>query len=955
MRRLALRLALGLLLAAGPALPQTGQEAPQEPPGPLVTAVEIRSDAPLNEDIELEELLETEVGQPLSEEDVRHTLRNLQASGTASEIEVYTREDPEAGGVVVVIVFRAVVQVEEVRIAGRLGLPLEELRRAIPQRNGEPLSEEQVLRGVYALKEVYERSGYFHSTARVAVATDERRRQAVVTYTVDSGPRATVETIAFSQAVDPFAPAALVKQLRLKPGEPYSRRLAREDAERLQSWLIDQRHGAALVDPPEEEYDPATNSVKLTYPIEVGPEIVVEVRGADEETLRRKGLLPFLGESGYDEALLLQAAGRIKTEYQRQGHYDVRVDTDERRTDGRLVVGITVEPGPVYTLTSIELEGNEEIPEKELRDLMLTSERSLLRRGSGRLVQAELDEDVENLARYYALKGYANAEVGPPQVEWEGDELHLVIPIREGSRQRVASLSFEGVENLADALERIRENLALQEAGGFHPVLLDRTLETVRAEYAAQGYTQAQISARQDWNPDHTLVDVVIQILEGPRQVADRIIVRGNQRTLADVIRRTLGLKKGDPISDVKLLEVERNLYRLGIFSRVDVELVPAGLETEDRDVVVRVEEGKQRALTYGVGLEVEAPQSGSAEYNPRGLIGFTNNNLAGRAYSLRTELRLSERDKFFRLLFNQPYLGERPVSLTSTLFYEDEFPPNESFEEVVRYGARIEAVRVFSSRRVSLGLDFRQVELEGVDPGLSANEIERENQPYELTSLISSFFWDRRDDPLATTRGWSTLAQLQYAFPALRTDTEFLRLFVQQTQYFDLGRPGVIAASVRAGGIEPLTTLAPVPGDPLAEFPSRNIPLPERFFAGGDSSHRAYGRDDLGIRGETLLLSEDGDEFLPVGGDGVFLLNLDYRFPIFGDFGGTIFFDSGNVWADWRSIDFGELRNGVGIGVRYLSPIGPLRAGIGWKLDRERGEPAEPTYELFFNIGNPF
>lgn len=953
MRRLAIRLALGLLLAAGPALPQAGQEEPQEEPtGPLVTAVEIRSDAPLNEDIELAELIETEVGRPLDEEDIRHTLRNLQASGTASEIEVYTREDPEAGGVVVVIVFRAVVQVEEVRIAGQLGLPLEELRRAIPQRNGEPLSEEQVLQGVYALKEVYERSGYFHSDARVAVSTDEQRRQAVVTYTVDSGPRATVNTIAFSQAVDPFAPAALVKQLRLKPGEPYSRRLAREDAERLQAWLIDQRHGAALVDPPEEEYDPTTNSVKLTYPVEVGPEIVVEVRGADEGTLRRKGLLPFLGESGYDEALLLQAAGRIKTYYQQQGHYDVRVDTDERRTDGKLVVGIAIEPGPVYTLTSIELEGNEEIPDKNLRELMLTSERSLLRRGSGRLVQSDLDEDVENLARYYTLKGYAKAEVGPPQIEWEGDELHLVIPIREGPQKRVASLAFEGAENVD--LEGIRDNLALKTGDGFHSVLLDRTLETIRAEYAARGYTQAQVSALPSWTGPN-IVDITIQVLEGPRQVADRIIVRGNQRTLADVIRRTLGLKKGDPISDVKLLEVERNLYRLGIFSRVDVELVPAGLETEDRDVVVRVEEGKQRALTYGVGLEVEVPQSGSAEYNPRGLIGFTNNNLAGRAYSLRTELRLSERDKFFRLLFNQPYLGERPVSLTSTLFYEDEFPPNESFEEVVRYGARIEAVRVFTSRRVSLGLDFRQVELEGVDPGLSANEIERENQPYELTSLISSFFWDRRDDPLATTRGWSTLAQLQYAFPAFQTDTEFLRLFVQQTQYFDLGRPGVVAASVRAGALEPLTTLAPVPGDPLAGFPSRNIPLPERFFAGGDSSHRAYGRDDLGIRGETLLLSEDGDEFLPVGGDGVFLLNLDYRFPIFGDFGGTIFFDSGNVWADWRSIDLGELRNGIGVGVRYLSPIGPLRAGIGWKLDRERGEPAEPTYELFFNIGNPF
>lgn len=944
-RKTALWLALGLL-AAGPVLAQPAPETP----GPVVTAVEIRSDAPLDEDLELEELIETEVGQPLADEDVRDTLRNLQASGTASEIEVYTREDPEADGVVVVIVFRAVVQVESVRITGELGLPREDLRRAIPQRNGEPLSEEQVVRGVYALREVYEQAGYFNATSRVSVATEEERRRAVVTYTVDSGPRATISAIAFSLPVDPFQPAALVEQLRLKPGEPFSRRLAREDAERLQDWLIGQRHGAALVDPPREEYDPASHSVKLTYPIEVGPKVSVVVHGAEESTLRRRGLLPFLGESGYDEALLLQAAGRIQSYFQREGHYDVRVDTEERRTGGELLVTITVEPGPVYTVTSVDLAGNAEISDEALRGVMLTSERSLLRPGSGRLVQSELDEDIENIDRYYALQGYNQAEVGPPRVERERDELRLVIPIREGPRQRLVSLTFEGVENLD--LGRIRGNLALQDGGGFHPVLLDRTLETIRSEYAARGYTLAQVSALQDWNPDHTLVDVVVQVLEGPQQVADRIIVRGNQRTRADVIRRTLDLDQGDPISNVRLLEVERNLYRLGIFSRVDVELVRAGLDTAERDVLVRVEEGRPRALTYGFGLEVEDPENGSAEYNPRGIFGFTHNNVAGRAYSLRTDLRLSERDKRFRFLFNQPYLGEYPVSLTSTLFLEDDFPPNESFEEVLRYGARTEAVRVFTDRRVSLGLDFRRVELEGVDPNVAANEIERENQPYEITSLISSFFWDRRDDPLATTRGWSTLTQLQYAFPAFETDSELLRLFVQQTQYFDLGRPGVIAASVRAGVIEPLKTLAPRSGDPLGELPSRNIPLPERFFAGGDSSHRAYGRDDLGIRGETLLLSQDGDEYLPVGGDGLLLLNLEYRFPVFGDFGGTLFFDTGNVWADWRAIDAGDLKHGVGVGVRYLSPIGPLRAGIGWKIDRE---PGDSQYELFFNIGNPF
>ncbi len=942
-RATALWLVLALLAAWGLA---QGPQEPETPPGPVpavVTAVEVRSDAPLDKSLDLENLIETEPGKPLDGEDIRHTLRNLQATGTASEIEIYTRDDPEGGGtpaVTVVVVFRAVVQVEEVRVTGRLGLDRETLRRAVPQRESEPLSEEQVLRGVYAIEELYENSGYFQGRARVIPRIDEARRRAVITYEVDSGPRATVGTIAFDKTVAPFEPAALVRQLRVRPGEPYSRRLAREDAERLQDWLVRQRYGAARVDTPREEIEPDINTVKLTYPIEIGPRITLVVVGADQKVLRRKNLLPFLGEAGYDEALVLQSVSRLKSYFQQEGHYDVRIETDEKRTNGDLVLTFRIEPGPEYTLREIAFEGNEEIPGAELREVLQTSERSLLRPGSGRLVQSVLDEDVDSLQGYYALRGFTQAEVGPAQVEKAGQDLVLAIPIREGPRQRVVRLEFQGVDSLKTG--DLRRTLPLKEGGGFHPVLLENTLEQIRAQYETQGYVQAQVSARQDWNPDHTLVDVMIDVLEGPQQVADRVIVRGIERTQSEVVRRTLDLDPGEPISGVKLLETERNLYRLGIFSRVDVELIRAGLDTTDRDVLVRVEEGRPRTLTYGLGWD--------SEEQFRGLIGFTDNNVLGRAYSLRTDLRWSQNgDQRFRLIFNQPYLFEQPVSLTSTLFYQTETRSNRPFEAT--RGARVEAARVFTDRRVSLGLEHRVVDLD-LDPAAAANTIEREDMRYRITDLVPSFFWDRRNDPIVPTRGWSSLVQLQYAFPSDLTDVELLKAFVQQTQYFDLGRPGVVAVSLRAGGIEPFSTLTPTAEDPLAGFRSRDVPIGERFFAGGDTTHRAYGRDELGIRGQTLLLNTAMDDYIPIGGNGMLLLNLEYRFPLVGDFGGTVFFDTGNVWPDWRSIDLGEIKNGIGLGARYLSPLGPIRAGIGWKLDRERGETG---YELFFNIGNPF
>jgi outer membrane protein insertion porin family len=933
-----------LLLAGGPLHPQEGAAPPSEPAlqenaGPLVTEIEIRSDAPLPASQDFESLIEAEVGEPLTEERIQHTLRNLQASGTASETELYTREDPARGGVVVVIVFRAVVQVAEIRVTGKLGLSRDVLRRAVPQGEAQPLSEEKVVRGVNELGTLYGRSGYFHARVRVAVETNPVRRTAIVTYRVNSGPRASVSTIAFDKPVAPFQEAQLIKELRLQPHQPFSRRVADEDAERLQSWLIRQQYGQAQVDPPLDEYEAKSNTVKLTYPITIGPKIVLKVQGADEKKLRREGLLPFFGESGFDEALVLQAQGRIKTWFQQQGHYDVRVDTDEKRGDGQLVLTLTIDSGPVYTLRQIVLQGNTEIPELKLRPLLKSSEPNLLRRGSGRLVQSDLDADLEDLQRYYALSGYTRAEVGPAQVLRQGQDLRLVIPIREGPRERVVTMDFQGVTALdPDAL---RKTLPLKAGGGFHPVLLDTTLDIIRDAYAAKGYTRAQVSARQKWTTD-TLVDLTIEALEGPRQVVDRILVRGNQRTQGDVIRRTVDLDRGDAISQARLFETERSLYRLGIFSRVDVEFVPSGLDETERDVLIRVEEGKPRSILYGFGWD--------SETGFRGSLSFTDNNVWGRAYSLRTDLRWSQRDKRFHFLFNQPYLGEHPVSLTSSVFYEQEAPSDRPYE-VTRYGVRTEAVRVYGNRRYSLGFDYRIVE-PSVDPGIASNQIERLDQRYQVTSFVPSFFLDRRDDPISPTRGGSSLAQFQYAFPvpAFRTDTEFLKVFLQQTQYVNLGRPGVLAGSLRVGTIAPFKAI-PTSGGIVLDFPSRNVPIAERFFAGGDATHRAYGRDELGIRGKTLIFSP-GKGYVPVGGDGLLLLNLEYRFPIAGDFGGTLFFDSGNVWPDWRAIRVNELKHGIGLGARYNSPIGPVRAGIGFKLNRE---PGESGYALFVNIGNPF
>ncbi len=396
-------------------------------PAPIVESIEIRSEIDLDEKglDELQRLITIAPGAPLSDEEIARTLRNVQASGVTSEAELYTRPGDQGEGVVAMLVLRPIVRVAEVRLEGELGVAEGDLRRQIAQNPAEPLNEEKVVQGVYQLLDLFEARGYFDADVRVRVHTNPGTRQATIIYQIQSGPRSKVGAIEFQGPIEPFTPAALIDHQEMKPGNGYSRRGAREDTERLQTWLIRQGYRTARVDTPEAAADREAHTVHLAYPIEVGPRIELEVTGAEEKQLNRKGLLPFLGDQGYDEALVLQSTQRLKDFYQRQGHYRVKIDWDDRQAEGIQKLTLRIDPGPEYTLQEVDFTGNQAFSDQRLAELMTTAGRSLLNLGSGRLVESELQRDLENIRSFYALQGYGQAEVGPPRIDEHESTLRL--------------------------------------------------------------------------------------------------------------------------------------------------------------------------------------------------------------------------------------------------------------------------------------------------------------------------------------------------------------------------------------------------------------------------------------------------------------------------------------------------------------------------------------------------
>lgn len=910
---------------------------------PVVRQIEIRSDAPVDLR-EVRELISLAVGEPLDDARARRTLRSLRYSGLASEVEILARPfgegatpsapfKPGTEGVVAVVVLWTDVQASSVEVVGETGLQSTRLLQLLPQRTGQPLREDRLLRGVYRLKDLLVEEGYLGADVRLEVKLEVR--SAAVTYRIAAGARTQVRHVTFSGASPPLTDRELVDALRSKPGSAFRSRVAEDDVERLQHWLFSRGYREAVVRRLPESLDAAAHAADLAFEVRLGPKVEFAVRGATLKELEKNDLLPFLGESGYDEALVLQSIERIRRHFQEKGHYHVLVNRTEERSPETLRLNFEIVPGPRLWLDEVRFEGNETFDADRLRQLMTTSARRLLLPGSGRLVDEELSGDLANLRSFYQLEGFDQSRIGPARIDEDGERLEVSVPIIEGRRRRVGELVLQDLAPLEEG--EVRRELPLESGGPFHRLLVERSVDHLRALLEDRGYGGAIVSSEVEWSADDLTATVHLRAFAGEKWVVDRTLLRGLRRTDPQVVRKFLGVEPGDPVRQRAVLDLQRRLYSLGIFSRVDVRVAPGAEVGEARELLVDLEEGRSRSIQVGAGYDSES--------GVRGLLRLSQGNLFGKVTSLSLDLLGSQKDQHLRLIYRQPYIGNLRAELSATLYEEHEDRPDFSVD---RRGGQLVVGRELGRWSLRSFLSYRLVEL---DAGEFNPEIPLDSRNARVASVTPTASYDRRDDPLDPTRGWNSSLQLEYAFPALDADARFLKLFGQATAYVPLGRMGVLAGSARAGAIEPLATGAPVtPREAL----QRSVPAAELFYAGGRTTHRAYRRDELGIVGETLILDPNDPEAdpYPAGGGGLALFNFEYRFPVAGPVGGTLFLDGGNVWNDYRDLGTGALKWGAGVGVRYLSPVGPLRLEIGWKLDRES---FEDPYVWFISLGNPF
>jgi outer membrane protein assembly factor BamA/autotransporter translocation and assembly factor TamB len=958
-----------------------------------ITQILFRADAGFDTNTVAQEVT-LKPGQTVTIRELQSSIKNLYATGNFRDIRVDAARNP--GGVVLTFSLYLHYRVGDIAIDGLLGSERARAQRELSVHADEILSLDDVDDSAAAIQELLEQNGYLEATVDPETNFDRARNTADVRFDVHTGPQATIGTVTLEGDPAPFTADDLIGRMKRRRGADFSLPEAREDAKRIQNFLVRRDYRRADVDFLGHSYDKPSHTVQLRYHVEVGPVVQVAVTGVPRRTVRR--WLPFARNQEYSEDVIDRAADAIVEGLQLRGHYLATVDFETERRGNTLTVTFDVNPGKQYRLTDVSFIGNTKIEEDQLHGIVATTPRggfrrllmSLLRRPQG-VTRGQLVEDRDAIESFYRLNGFSEATAGEPGVVTREDgTLSVQFPITEGPQTLLTEVRVEGNEELkASELPDVQ----LRSGEPLNPQLLHDDVVVLQTFYANQGHVEVQVTPRVTVSSDKTQASVVYTIAEGPHVNVDEVTVRGNTYTDRDVVLRKSGIEPGEPFSYTKMLEAQRELYRLGIFQRVEVQAAQAGTTVGDRDVAIQIEEGRNLTLSGSVGLRLErGTQNESSNATPgepssediggggngpelheRVSVAVAHRNLFGTGRYLGLEIVAGRDEQEAFLTYREPFISRWNIPLQLQIFQSDD--STRSGLTIVQRGMSIEASKVALERtRWSLRYEYKISECDGgpICTALINNDPVADLDPalrnIKISSITPTFFWDTRDDILDPHHGFFTSASVEYAFPFFSADSGFLREYVQGAWYLPVARGTVLALSGRLGFIQPYARKSEEDGGGL-----RPIPLSERFTAGGESSHRAFGLDRLGdlcLADEfphdklpddqcrpTLLATYDAENkrlspILPLGGNSLALMNIEYRFPIFGDtVGGAVFADIGNVFAG-SQIDFDDLRYGAGFGLRYLSPVGPLRLDIAMPFERKW---YEDRWQYFFSLGYAF
>jgi outer membrane protein insertion porin family len=907
------------------------------------------------------QLVETRVGAPLSMAQVRESVTHLFSVGRFDDVRV----DAALGDGRVALRYELspIHPVTRVSFAGQLraaGIDVGQLRRAVSDRYGASPAVGRAADMSRTLEDVLRELGYLHAqvTPRADLAHDPDR--ATLVFTIDPGARTAIGTLDIV-GTPSVTEQQLVKELRVSIGAPYERDALNARIDKYVEGRRRRGYYEAKVTPTVRLSDD-DRIAHLTLTVDPGPHVRVVFTGDSLPSDKRADLVPVEREGSADEDLLEDSSNRIEEYFRAQGYRDASAPHTREASGGELSIAFNVRKGRLYTIAQVEISGNASVP--------LSDFAAALREHAGEpFASAKVDADVSTIEEAYHRRGFpaarAQSSVIVPPAGAGGADVPVTVRIvvTEGARTVVGSVTLQGNRAIPDAT--LRPRLRLQPGAPYFESLLAADRDAIAQSYQNLGYQSATVDAAPNYSADRTRVDPVLTVHEGPQIFIDHVLIVGNVRTSAGTIEQALNLKAGDPLSTSAVNDAQARLAALGLFRRTTINELRHGGETQ-RDLLVTVEEAPATTIGYGGGFEVQqivtsdpaGVATTSLEFAPRASFELGRRNLFGKNRSANLFASVAEHlnslPTEYQLLgtFREPRLFDTAADAFVTATVEQVNRTSFTFTQA----SATATVARHLTRAVSASTSYQIQKTDVFREQLGADQllIDRVFPNVRLSSFAGSVIRDTRNDAVEPRAGQYVSANTQIAGRRIGSAVGFAKSFFTAEAFHTLPRSNntVFAADARLG----LATGFPQPDSTGAII--RDLPQSERFYAGGDTTVRGFALDTLGVRHTPPLASDTIDENgFPKGGNAVVILNAELRAPVWGGFGVVGFVDAGNVFARATDMDLTLLRSSVGFGIRYKSPIGPLRIDLGFKLHRQ-ALPAgqrESLTALHISLGQAF
>jgi outer membrane protein assembly complex protein YaeT len=893
---------------------------------------------------EIAEILPLKTGQPFRMTTERAAIERLFATGRYADIEVDV--EPYNDGVIVKFITKNSWFIGNVSAGGKISSPPNagQLVSATRLELGQPYNETKLDQAIASQKHLLESNGLFMGDVHPVFEYDTDHQQINIRFEITSGRRAHFGPPVLEGDLqldkERIIHATKFRRFLIHTWKPMTQLRMRQALDGVRSLYQKQDRLEAKVALQSTSYDAATNTAIPMFHIDAGPRISINTIGASISRGKLKSLVPVYEEHAVDNDLLVEGTRNIRDYLQSKGYFEAQVEVKPQRVvNDKASIDYLIAEGKRHRLVAITFRGNEYFKNDTLRDRMYLQTANLLQFPHGRYSEALMKRDVQAITDLYESNGFRDvnvtAKVQDDYKEKAGD-IAVEFRILEGPQYFVNKVEISGVEKLdRDSIIRSLTSAEGQPFSEFN-VAVDR--DTIQTKYFENGFPKATFG--WSWKPaaEKYRIDLFYEISEGQQQYVREVLVQGLKITKPKLVWHALkDLSPGAPLSPTAITTAQRQLYDLGVFAKVDAAIENPDGQTDRKYVIYNMEEAARYSMAIGVGAELgkiggcetcfDAP-AGSAGFSPRVSFDIARNNLWGVGHSLSLRTRASTLDKRAVLTYTWPRFQNSPaLSLTFSGYYQDSKDINTfSFK---REEASIQLSQKYSkASTLFYRFTYRRVAVDNETLKINPLLIPSLSQPVRLGLLSVTWVQDKRDDPVDTHRGIYNTVDAGLAENIFGSQKNFFRFLARNSTYHPLSKKTVIARSTQFGDIYAFNFT----GDPFAA-----IPLPEHFFAGGDTSHRGFGYNQAGPRDLTTGF--------PLGGTAMFLNQTELRFPLIGEnMGGVLFHDAGNVYSDLshfslrqsqRNVqDFDYMVHAVGFGIRYKTPIGPFRVDLAYSIN---------------------